>query len=128
MTRPFLLIHGGLHGAACWGRTAERLSRNAREAIAFDLPGHGADTTPREKVGMSSYVAEAERMLASLEAPAIVVAHSMGGMVGTVLAARQPEKVAALIYVTAVVPPGAIVRDDCRTQSAESIPAGLAAT
>jgi pimeloyl-ACP methyl ester carboxylesterase len=53
---------------------------------------------------MAAYVATAERTLENFGKPAAVVAHSMGGMVGTALAGRRHDLVAALIYVAAVVP------------------------
>jgi pimeloyl-ACP methyl ester carboxylesterase len=38
----FVLIHGGFHGAWCWSRTVPELERLGHEAVAVDIPGHGA--------------------------------------------------------------------------------------
>ena len=44
------------------------------------------------------------RALAAKSEPAVVVGHSMGGIVATQAAARCPERVAALVYVAAFQP------------------------
>jgi pimeloyl-ACP methyl ester carboxylesterase len=38
----FVLVHGGFHDAWCWERTVPELARLGHDAVAVDLPGHGA--------------------------------------------------------------------------------------
>ena len=38
----FVCVHGGFHAAWCWERTIAELERLGHEAVAVDLPGHGA--------------------------------------------------------------------------------------
>ena len=38
----FVLVHGGFHGAWCWSRTIPELQALGHDAIAIDVPGHGA--------------------------------------------------------------------------------------
>jgi pimeloyl-ACP methyl ester carboxylesterase len=70
---------------------------------AIDLPGAGEDTTPVAEVTLDRY---AERVCEALSGgpPAVLVGHSMGGMVITQAAARCPERIARLIYVAAFLP------------------------
>jgi pimeloyl-ACP methyl ester carboxylesterase len=70
---------------------------------AIDLPGAGEDTTPVAEVTLERY---AERVCEVLAAgpPAVLVGHSMGGMVITQAAARCPDRVDRLVYVAAFLP------------------------
>jgi pimeloyl-ACP methyl ester carboxylesterase len=70
---------------------------------AVDLPGSGEDRTPVAEVTLEAY---AERVGGTLGegSPAVLVGHSMGGIVITQAAAQYPERVAALVYVTAFLP------------------------
>ncbi|MFY1599596.1 alpha/beta fold hydrolase, partial [Micromonospora sp. WMMD737] len=38
----FVLVHGGFHAAWCWEKTVAELRALGHEAVAVDLPGHGA--------------------------------------------------------------------------------------
>jgi len=66
---------------------------------AFDPPGTGGDHTSASEVSLDSYAGRVCEVLAANSEPAIVVGHSMGGIVSTQGAARCPERVAALVYV-----------------------------
>lgn len=113
----FLLIHGAAHGAWCWRDTIPALQALGHDARAIDLPGHGADTTRLADVTLDSY---AEAILSALDAPAIVVAHSMGGYPISIAAERAPHRIARLVYLCAYVPwPGlslAQMRREAATQ------------
>ncbi|MCG6883024.1 MAG: alpha/beta fold hydrolase [Silicimonas sp.] len=97
----FLLIHGVSHGAWCWDRLIPELVRRGHTARAVDLPGHGADATPRKAVRMSHYVST---VLDHMDAGTILVGHSFGGFPITLAAARAPERVASLVYLCALLP------------------------
>src|SRR5262245_38816966 len=43
----FILVHGGFHGAWCWDRVVPELEKLGHEALALDLPGHGARAAER---------------------------------------------------------------------------------
>jgi pimeloyl-ACP methyl ester carboxylesterase len=70
---------------------------------AIDLPGSGEDPTPVADVTLDAY---AERVCEALASgpPAVLVGHSMGGVVVTEAAARTPEQVETLVYVAAFAP------------------------
>ena len=100
----FLLVHGAFHGAWCWERIVPELAKLGHTGLPIDLPGHGADPTPIAGVSLE---ANAERIVCHLRAatePVVLVSHSLGGMPATQAAAIEPDKVAQLIYVTALVP------------------------
>jgi pimeloyl-ACP methyl ester carboxylesterase len=99
----FVLIHGAFGGRWSWMSSAQRLERAGHQVTAIDLPGHGSDPTPPDRVDLDTY---ADRVCEELGAgpPALLVGQSMGGMAITQAAARTPQHVAALVYVAAFAP------------------------
>jgi pimeloyl-ACP methyl ester carboxylesterase len=98
-----LLVHGAFGGAWCWEPVMPGLRAAGHDVEALDLPGAGKDPTPLAQVTLDAYARRVCEALAEGE-PAVLVGHSMGGIVVTQAAARSPQHVAALIYVAAFVP------------------------
>jgi pimeloyl-ACP methyl ester carboxylesterase len=99
----FLLVHGAWHGAWCWHKVIPELEALGHRAIAIDLPGHGVDKTPTADVTLDACAERVGAALATLPGPAVLVGHSMGGVVITEAAERYCERVAGLVYLTAIV-------------------------
>ncbi len=73
-----ILVHGAWHGAWAWSEVVERLTGEGIRTIAPDLPSRGLDT---DALGDLHDDAEAVRSaIAAAGAPALVVAHSYGGL------------------------------------------------
>ena len=100
----FVLVHGAFSGAWIWEPLIARLKAAGHSAEAFDLPGLGDDHTPPSEVTLDACAARLCEVLAAGSEPAVVVGHSMGGIIATQGAARCPERVAALVYVAAFLP------------------------
>ncbi len=98
-----LLVHGAFGCAACWDRVAPGLRAAGHSVQAIDLPGAGEDPTPVAEVTLDRYAQKVSEALAD-GPPAMLVGHSMGGMVITQAAARGPEHVDRLVYVAAFLP------------------------
>jgi len=81
----FILVHGGLHGGACWDLLRPELEALGHSAFAMDLP------IDRSGAYMDDY---ADAVVASLgdrdTVGAYLVGHSMGGMVVPRVAAKLP--------------------------------------
>jgi len=100
----FVLVHGAFCGAWIWAPLIERLEAAGHSVEAFDLPGMGNDRTPVSEITLDACAARLCAVLAGQGAPAIVVGHSMGGIIATQGAARCPNRVAALVYLAAFLP------------------------
>jgi pimeloyl-ACP methyl ester carboxylesterase len=95
----FVLVHGAWHGAWCWYKIIPRLEAAGHQVIAPDLPGHGIDKSPVGQFDVNGYAASIESILDTLDEPAILVGHSMGGIVVQLVGQHRPEKVAGIVYL-----------------------------
>jgi pimeloyl-ACP methyl ester carboxylesterase len=100
----YVLVHGAWHGAWCWDRVKGPIEAAGHKVIVPDLPGSGEDDTPLNEVTMDSYVKKISSILQGLEEKAVLVSHSMSGMVVSQTAELLPEKVSALVYVSGFLP------------------------
>jgi pimeloyl-ACP methyl ester carboxylesterase len=100
----FVLVHGAFGGAWAWAEVAAELERAGHSAVAIDLPGGGDDQTPVAEVTLDACAAKVCEALAAAGEPAILVGHSMGGVVITQAAARCREHVALLVFIAAFMP------------------------
>ena len=100
----FVLVHGAFGGAWSWGEFVGELERAGHSVTAIDLPGSGEDQTPVEGVTLDACAARVCDTLAAEAQPAILVGHSMGGVVITQAAARCPERISLLVFVAAFMP------------------------
>jgi pimeloyl-ACP methyl ester carboxylesterase len=98
-----VLVHGAFSGAWVWEPVLPGLREAGHTVETFDLPGQGSDQTPIEQVDLDAYARRTCEVLAAGE-PAVLVGHSMGGMVITQAAARTPEQVVQLVYLAAFLP------------------------
>jgi pimeloyl-ACP methyl ester carboxylesterase len=99
----YVLVHGAFGGAWCWDFVRPQLEAAGHAVEAVDLPGAGADATPVEGVTLAACADRVVSTLAGGE-PAVLVGHSMGGVVVTQAASRAPERVARLVYACAFMP------------------------
>jgi pimeloyl-ACP methyl ester carboxylesterase len=99
-----VMVHGAFGGAWWWECMVEPLEKRGHTVEIFDLPGSGEDQTPIAEVSLDAYVERITSQLDERPEPAVLVAHSMGGVAATQTAALHPEKVEAVIYVCSFAP------------------------
>jgi pimeloyl-ACP methyl ester carboxylesterase len=100
---PIILVHGAWMGASAWDKVAANLRSRGFQVTAVELPGHGNDNTPADKLTLAGYVDAVGAKLPS-QGKAILVGHSMAGMVISGLAEQAPQRVSKLVYVAAYLP------------------------
>ena len=115
---PLLFVHGAYVGAWCWAEHfLPALADHGYTAHALSLRGHGASGGSLTTASIDDFVADLRRVVARLDAPPILVGHSMGGVVvqrylkrydapGAVLmASLPPQGMAGLTFQFACADP-----------------------
>jgi len=77
----FVLVHGGFSGAWIWLPLMDSLRAAGHLVDAFDQPGMDDERTSRSEVSLDSYAGRVCEVVAANSEPAVVVGHSMGGIV-----------------------------------------------
>ncbi len=119
--RPtFVLVHGAWSGAWVWADVIAGLRAGGAEAVAVELPAHGADTTPIAGATLDAYEQKVSAAVAQAAPPVVLVAHSMAGVVATQAAERGPDRIAKLVYLAAYLPKDGETLQALAAQDADS--------
>lgn len=102
---PLVVVHGYGAEGFLYAQTLSRLSSMGFKVIAIDTAGHGGtQSVPYRGGDLGAYSQLLADVVDELGIRSGVFAgHSMGGRLVTELAAAQPDRVAALILVDAIV-------------------------
>lgn len=96
-----LLIHGAGLGSWIWRETVEEM---AAPCLLADFP-HAEDGGDRSGLSLDDYVTAIRLQAEEWIAPRfVIVAHSIGGLIGLKLAEQMPGRVAGFIGVGAAIP------------------------
>ena len=125
----FLLMHGAWHGSWAYAQVIPTLAQYGHAAVAIDLPGHGLDArfprsylkrpldraafaaepSPVSEVTLAQCVDHVIRTIGQLHSGGfkrvVLVSHSLSGGVMTRVAEQAPEKLDAMVYLTALMLP-----------------------
>ena len=106
---PVVLLHGYGESILSWQGVFDRLARDA-EVIALDLPGFGLSSKPASGYTADSMATVVSEFLDRLDLRRVVlVGHSLGGVVATAMAVRDPSRVLGLALVDpALIAPWAL--------------------
>jgi pimeloyl-ACP methyl ester carboxylesterase len=105
--RTYVLVHGIGVSSRYFHPLAAELSRTGR-VFLVDLPGYGAAPDPRRDVSLADHAAVLAGFLreADLRSP-VIVGHSMGTQVVSVLAQRHPEVTENVVMMAPTMVPSA---------------------
>ncbi|MBF0613003.1 MAG: alpha/beta fold hydrolase [Magnetococcales bacterium] len=103
-----LLIHGLGESALCFLGLKDALSLRGWEVFVPELPGYGQ----RRNHPPGSFDTLVTELASYLTAPTVVLGHSMGGVLGTILCVRHQKHVLAFLNVE-----GNLSLDDCSFSS-----------
>ncbi len=96
---PFVLLHGFATSSRWWDPIAPELRRD-RRVIRIDLIGHGGSEKPQSGYEITTQAGAVADALNELDVQrAILVSHSMGGLVATSLAQTSSELVDSVVLI-----------------------------
>jgi pimeloyl-ACP methyl ester carboxylesterase len=94
---PLVLVHGLMGRGTTWSRQLPWLTRLG-EVYTYDAPWHrGRDVPDPHPISTERFVSDLGDAVATLDGPAVLIGHSMGGLHSWCLAATRPELVTALV-------------------------------
>lgn len=96
--RPVLLVHGAWHGPWCWDGWSQALIEAGHQPRAIALPGHskpGSSNRIWNRLG--EYVRKVGAELDYLGPEAIIIGHSMGGLVTQKVLEKHRAALAMLV-------------------------------
>jgi len=103
---PILMVHGASHGWWAWERWLSFFALSGWRSYAMSLRNHlGSYSIPDKayvRLTLDSYLQDVLDILVWLDQPAVLVGHSMGGIIAQKAAERDPVR--ALVLVASVGP------------------------
>ena len=117
----YILVHGAWHGAWCWHRIVARLRQASHQVIAPDLLSLGRDFTPTRSVTLASWTQQIVALVQAAPEPVVLVGHSRGGIVLSEVAEHIPERIRALVYVSAFLLENGRTLRDVAAEDSESL-------
>lgn len=100
----FVLVHGAWHGGWCWRKLVRELEALGHRASAPDLPGHGGDTTPHDRIDVQAYTDRVCDTIDDCPGDVVLVGHSLGGLTISQVAEHRHDRLRSLVYLAAFVP------------------------
>lgn len=108
----FVLVPGAWHGGWAWHPVARRLQTAGHRVVALTPPGLAVGDDARG-VTLDDAVAQVVEAVERRDLTSVtLVAHSWGGYPVTGAALRIPQRVAKVVYVSAVVPQAGVSMTD----------------
>lgn len=97
---PVVLLHGMGTSATTWNAVAEQLE-DRHTVLAVDLPGHGDSPCPDDPAAFTrdAALADLDDVLSQLDAPPVLVGHSLGGYLALAHAATRPTASRGIIVL-----------------------------
>ncbi|WP_426480042.1 alpha/beta hydrolase [Chryseobacterium sp. R2ACT005] len=99
----FVIVHGAWSKASDWYNVSALLKIKGHNVLTVNLPGHGNDKTPTNSITLQTYVDAVKKIIGTKE-EIILVGHSFGGIVVSLVAEEIPQQIKKLIYIAAYIP------------------------
>ncbi|TCM74950.1 alpha/beta hydrolase [Rhizobium sp. BK068] len=95
---PLLLLHGFTDSSRTWSTLLPHV--RDRRVIALDLRGHGSTSAPETTYGLGELAHDVCLLVDELKIGRFdLVGHSLGSLIGQIIAAYHPEKIRNLVLI-----------------------------
>jgi pimeloyl-ACP methyl ester carboxylesterase len=102
--KNYVLVHGAWEAPYVWDAVKANLTKAGNNVIVVELPGHGGDQTDPSKITLNLYRDKVVEAMSTISGKAILVGHSLGGMIISSVAEQISAKVEKLVYLAAYLP------------------------
>ncbi|MBL7780102.1 MAG: alpha/beta fold hydrolase [Saprospiraceae bacterium] len=102
--KTYVLVHGSFQGAYAWQFLQPKLEAQGHKVVVVELQAHGNDNTPPSQASITAYRDKVISAIEGLQGKVILVGHSMGGMVISIVAEKIPTRIEKLVYIAGFVP------------------------
>lgn len=100
-----VLVHGAFQDAAStWSRIGAELRQKGYKVVVVNLPGRDGDQSDSKKLTIEDYKQTVLHAISSESTPVVLVGHSFGGITISNVAEAAPDKIKALVYLSAYLP------------------------
>ena len=98
-----VFLHGWMCDRTFWQRQWRELAGRNFRCLAVDFRGHGDSETPAGGYSIEQLADDVSAMMTTLGiGPAVIVGHSMGGMVAQHFCLERPQQTAALVLAATI--------------------------
>ncbi|SDE11839.1 Pimeloyl-ACP methyl ester carboxylesterase [Dyadobacter soli] len=118
--KQYVLVHGAWQAPYAWESVKSGLESQGNKVVIVELPGHGNDQTPPEKITLDTYKEKVIAALSAMDGKVILAGHSLGGMIISSVAESVPGKIEKLVYIAAYLPASGQTLDQLAHTDADS--------
>ncbi len=99
-----VLVHGAFHNKDCWNLLIPELQKRGIISHTLTLVGHQSSNNNALSISLRDYVNQVVKMIQDIGESVMLLGHSMGGIIISMVAEQCPHLIRHLIYLTANVP------------------------
>jgi len=100
---PLIVLHGAWHAAWVWNAWLALFAERGWDVYAPSLRGHGSSEGDLRSATLADHVDDIENLLEAIGGPAVLVGHSLGGLIIQHLMAREAPLEAVVLLAS--IPP-----------------------
>ncbi|MFC0514760.1 alpha/beta fold hydrolase [Mucilaginibacter angelicae] len=104
LAKNYVLVHGAWQAPYVWDAVKAKLISEGNNVTVVELPGHGGDQTDPSTITLNLYRDKVLDAMSKINGKVILVGHSLGGMIISAVAEKNPSQIEKLVYLAAYLP------------------------
>ncbi len=102
--RTFVLLHGAWHGPWCWKKLSPLLMSKGDTVLTPTIPWTYDKNQIKQKFNFQHTTNELSELICKLDGMVVLVGHSLGGVIASMISTNIPEKISLAIYISGFIP------------------------